>query len=189
MASLLTHALLGATLGHTAKPKEVKSRAFWALAAFCSMIPDIDVIGFRMGIPYGALWGHRGLAHSLLFAAIMALPAAFFSSRELRLRWKPALLLFGITASHGVLDAMTNGGLGVAFFSPVITKRYFLPWRPIAVSPIGIRRLTLAHGIHILWTEAVSVWVPVMILAGGIWLLRKRGMSRSWQCPEYGVED
>src|SRR5215831_7502105 len=43
--------------------------------------------------------------------------------------------LFLATASHGVLDAMTNGGLGVAFFSPFDTTRYFLPWRPIRVSP------------------------------------------------------
>jgi inner membrane protein len=48
--------------------------------------------------------------------------------------------LFLATASHGVLDAMTDGGLGVAFFSPFDNRRYFLPWRPIVVSPISIAR-------------------------------------------------
>jgi len=43
--------------------------------------------------------------------------AAMFRNKD-RSYWKTALLLFGITASHGVLDAMTNGGLGIAFFSP-----------------------------------------------------------------------
>jgi hypothetical protein len=33
---------------------------------------------------------------------------------------------------------MTDGGLGVAFFAPFHNERYFFPWRPIAVSPIGM---------------------------------------------------
>jgi inner membrane protein len=41
-------------------------------------------------------------------------------------------------ASHGLLDAMTDGGRGVALFWPFTARRYFLPWRPIPVAPIGI---------------------------------------------------
>lgn len=190
MATLLTHAFFGATIGQTAKPSDGRCRGFWAVAALCSMLPDVDVVGFRMGVPYSALWGHRGLTHSLLFAAIIALPASFLSGKGHRLRWKPTLLLFAITASHGVLDAMTNGGLGVAFFSPVNTKRYFLPWRPIAVSPIGVHRFLSARGIHVLWTEAVWVWAPVIVLGAGIWLLRRPAKRGGWQAAEYGgVED
>jgi hypothetical protein len=29
-----------------------------------------------------------------------------------------ARVLFVVTASHGILDAMTDGGLGIAFFAP-----------------------------------------------------------------------
>lgn len=36
----------------------------------CAVLPDIDSIGFALGIPYGSLFGHRGLTHSLLFALI-----------------------------------------------------------------------------------------------------------------------
>jgi hypothetical protein len=32
-----------------------------------------------------------------------------------------------VTASHGMLDAMTDGGLGVAFFAPFDNARYFFP--------------------------------------------------------------
>ena len=39
------------------------------------------------------------------------------------------LYLFLSTASHGVLDALTDGGLGVAFFSPFDQTRYFFPFR------------------------------------------------------------
>ena len=38
-------------------------------------------------------------------------------------------------ASHGVLDALTDGGSGVAFLAPFDDTRYFFPWRPIRVSP------------------------------------------------------
>jgi len=43
----------------------------------CSVMPDLDVIGFRFGIRYGDFWGHRGFTHSLLFAALLATPMAF----------------------------------------------------------------------------------------------------------------
>ncbi len=47
------------------------------------------------------------------------------------------LFLFVATISHGILDALTDGGLGVAFFAPFVNTRYFFPWTPIKVSPIG----------------------------------------------------
>ncbi len=173
MATLLTHALLGASLGQAAKPRSLKGAGFWIIAAFCSMLPDIDVIGFRMGVRYGALWGHRGMTHSLFFAAILASLVAFALSRNLRQGTKTGLLLFVIVASHGVLDAMTNGGLGVAFFSPFDTRRYFLPWMPIAVSPIGIGRAFSTRSLHILWTEMVWLWAPIAVLTILLWLVRR----------------
>jgi inner membrane protein len=88
---------------------------------------------------------------------------------------KSGLLLFLITASHGVLDAMTNGGLGVAFFSPFDPTRYFFSWRPIAVSPIGAGRFLSARGMYVLWTELVWLWGPILLLAGGIWAWRRAG--------------
>jgi inner membrane protein len=33
---------------------------------------------------------------------------------------------------------MTDGGRGVALLWPFTVHRYFLPWRPIPVAPIGI---------------------------------------------------
>lgn len=46
-------------------------------------------------------------------------------------------LVFAATASHALLDMLTDGGLGVALFVPVSNARLFFPVRPIAVSPIG----------------------------------------------------
>ena len=36
-----------------------------------SMLPDLDVIAFRLGIPYAAPFGHRGASHSLCAALLV----------------------------------------------------------------------------------------------------------------------
>jgi inner membrane protein len=68
-------------------------------------------------------------------------------------------------ASHGLLDGMTTGGLGVALLAPLSNTRYFFPWRPIAVSPIGIRPFFALHGLGILANEALWVGLPSLALA------------------------
>ena len=117
-----------------------------------------------MGIRYGDLWGHRGMTHSLVFAAVVAALMAFRLPSARGDRWKLILLLFIITASHGVLDAMTDGGLGVAFFSPFNPQRYFLPWTPIHVSPIGASGFFTVRGLDVIKSEIVWVWGPALIL-------------------------
>jgi inner membrane protein len=137
------------------------------LGAICAMAPDVDVFGFQFGIRYGALWGRRGLTHSLTFAFclsvlawLVAMPyVAGFAHRAAL--W---LYLFLASASHGVLDAFTNGGLGVAFFSPFDATRYFFPFHPIEVSPIGARFFS-ERGISVLQSEFLWVWVPSIVFA------------------------
>lgn len=170
MATLLTHAFTGAALADFRGSQKQRKR-WWIIAAVCSMLPDIDVIGFAFGIRYGDLWGHRGFTHSLLFAAAVSLTAAQFMGGQ-PTAWPGkklvmALWLFLITASHGFLDAMTNGGLGVAFFSPFDRHRYFFSWRPIAVSPIGTHGLSSSRMAHILSTELLWVWIPTTL----VWLM------------------
>jgi inner membrane protein len=80
-----------------------------------------------------------------------------------------------VTASHGVLDAMTDGGSGVAFWAPFDDGRYFLPWRPIPVSPIG-RGFFTARGAAVFESELLLVWLPAAIFAGLCgWARRRRG--------------
>ena len=74
-------------------------------------------------------------------------------------------VVFVSTASHGVLDAMTTGGLGVAFFSPFSNRRYFFPWQVIQVAPLGIRRFFSERGIVVLGSELVWIWLPCSALA------------------------
>jgi inner membrane protein len=142
----------------------------------CSVIPDLDVIGFRFGVPYGDFWGHRGFTHSLVFAALLAgaVIATGFRRGAPNLGRLPLFCyLFLATASHGVLDAMTNGGLGVAFFSPLENSRYFFPWRPIRVSPIGVGRFFSQRGYLILQSELLWIWLPAGIFTGLAFMLRR----------------
>jgi len=104
----------------------------WVLGVLCAAAPDLDVLAFRLDIPYGDLLGHRGLSHSLACAALLAgIVARLALAPELRARG--AAYLFLATASHGVLDAFTDGGLGVALLAPFDATRYFAPLRPIQV--------------------------------------------------------
>src|SRR5258708_39722150 len=54
MPTIFTHAVAGASLAQMLAPDSHR-RAVTALAAVTAMLPDADVIGFRLGIPYGDL--------------------------------------------------------------------------------------------------------------------------------------
>lgn len=72
---------------------------------------------------------------------------------------------------------MTDGGLGVAFFAPIDNHRYCLPWTPIRVSPIGVGRFFGARGLAVLQSEFLWIWVPTMVLAVSVIVLRQRSAS------------
>ena len=130
-----------------------------------SILPDADVMGFGYGIPYGSTFGHRGFTHSIVFALIVAAIAAALLRRNRR----TFLFVFVCTMSHGLLDAMTNGGRGVAFFSPFSNHRYFFPWRPIRVSPIAELDLSVVRA-ELLW-----VWLPCVVVGVVGAVARRRG--------------
>ncbi len=161
MASAFSHAVVALAVGKAFQNKELSWREL-SLGALCSVVPDLDVMGFPLGIQYSDMWGHRGLTHSVLFAALLAwiLVALWYRAKPAAAMTGVFLYFFFCTASHGVLDAMTNGGLGVAFFSPFDTTRYFFPVRPILVSPIGVSEFFSAYGARILASEAAWIWLP-----------------------------
>ena len=68
---------------------------------------------------------------------------------------------------------MTDGGLGVAYFAPFSNRRYFLPWRPIPVSPISVARFFDARGLQVLAGEIVWIWLPCAALAAAGRLARR----------------
>lgn len=167
MPTIFTHefaALVGGKIfsGKSEKPK------FYILSALAAIIPDADVIAFRFGIPYGAMLGHRGFSHSILFAPIFAAIIMFAAFREKVFgskEWfKYFAFFFFATLSHGLLDALTNGGLGVGFFIPFDDTRYFFPFRPVEVSPIGISRFLDGSAFHVLASEFLWIWLPLIFV-------------------------
>jgi inner membrane protein len=137
-----------------------------------SVLPDLDVIAFRIGIPYAAEFGHRGFSHSLLFAFVVALLFACFY-RFLQTSFLRALLfLFIAVSSHGVLDTLTNGGLGIALLWPWSEHRYFMPLHPIEVSPLGMSRFLSERGLVVLKSEFLWVWLPAMAATSTMILAR-----------------
>lgn len=175
MASVFTHAFFALALGKLYAAREVPAR-FWLLAALCAVLPDADVIAFGFGISYGDVLGHRGLSHSLLFALFVAcvVVALFFRGEEFKQRRAALVLFFFLaTASHGVLDALTDGGLGVAFFAPFDRARYFFPWRPLVVSPIGAASFFSEWGLAVILSEFVWVWLPSLLVVGVVLAVRR----------------
>ena len=141
MPSVISHAVVSMAAGATFAPREVPNH-FWSLSLVCSMIPDVDSIAFFFGIPYSHVFGHRGFFHSPFFGFFLSLilVSVFFRGIERFSRqwFFYFIFLFLVSASHGLLDAFTNGGLGVALLFPFDMTRYFFPWRPIVVSPVGV---------------------------------------------------
>lgn len=147
-----------------------------------TILPDIDVIGFRFDISYAHLFGHRGFTHSLFFAGFVSAVSAWVLAKYYALKLAPVwLFLFLCLASHGLLDALTNGGHGVAFFSPFSNQRYFFSVQPIEVSTLSISRFFAGQGIKVISSELVWVWLPAMgiFLAGLVWLRLANSKSKA----------
>lgn len=184
MASVFTHAAAAVALGQACRPAKVPAR-FWLLSALCAALPDADVVGFAFGVGYGDELGHRGLSHSLAFAFLLGCVVAWLGFRGMEGslgRRALALYFFAVTASHGVLDALTDGGLGVAFFAPFENSRYFFPVRPVRVSPIGLGAFFSRGGLEVIESELLWVWLPSALLAALATVLRRR------RNPEEGAE-
>ncbi|WP_298518436.1 metal-dependent hydrolase [uncultured Kordia sp.] len=167
MASIFGHALAAYTIGKVAHVK-LNPVKLSLLAIFCAVIPDADVIMFNFGYPYMHPLGHRGFTHSILFAFILAFLIRAIFYRKVNYFSKLGIILFVIfllsTLSHSILDACTNGGRGVGFFIPFENSRYFFPWRPIMVSPLGAGKFFSEWGLRVLQSEALYIGIPAVSL-------------------------
>ena len=128
MPTLIGHSITGLSVStlFLARPY-IKRVGF--LCVICSVIPDLDAIGFCLGIPYEHWLGHRGFSHSILFAVFFALRASLFILDIEKSPKKRGFLLsafFICVVMHDILDAMTNGGLGVSLRSRHSVRRVYL---------------------------------------------------------------
>lgn len=168
MPTIITHAItaIPVNLGIV---KKINTPKIIVLSLLFSLLPDLDGIGYGLGIPYNSLFGHRGFSHSLTFVILGAVLFSFISAPKP----KPGLKIFKILflnfftigVIHILLDAMTTGGLGVALFSPFSNLRFFFPWRPIVVSAILPQYFFSLNGLAVIRFELLYLVIPSVILS------------------------
>jgi inner membrane protein len=168
--TVLTHAVFAAATFSLVAHGRRGARLGAGVAAAISMLPDIDVTWWDL-TSYGAPWGHRGMTHSLAAAAIVGALAAWACRRRVEFPGGTAglfAIFFVSMASHGVMDALTDGGKGVGFFLPFVDERYFLPIRPVPAAPIS-PDFTSPRVWSVIGAEALLFWP----LALGMWSARR----------------
>lgn len=164
MATIFTHPVIALALSPLFR-SVLQSKKVLLTGIILTIVPDFDVVGFRLGIPYEHVLGHRGITHSLFFAVCFSGLVSWFLTRPIKTyTFQVWIYLFLCMASHGVLDALTNGGHGIAFFAPFTNERYFFSLTPIEVSTLNITRFFQGQGISVIKSELVWVWTPCIIV-------------------------
>lgn len=177
MASIITHPAI--PLGfRLAFGRDAVSNRLLLSGVIASVFPDLDSIGYWLGVPYESLLGHRGLSHSLIVAMLAGAAAAYAAPYLRATRGIAFAVVFVSMASHGLLDAFSTGGEGIAFFSPFSNERHFLPWQRIRVSPIGVREFISKRGVVVLASEWKYVWLPILLASLAVYRIRSRGSAR-----------
>lgn len=171
MPTILTHPAIPLAMA-LGLGRNVVSRRLLIAGMAVAVLPDLDVIGFRLGIAYASEFGHRGFSHSLLFAFSVALLGALLYHWLDSTFQRVLGFLFVSMASHSLLDAFTSGGLGVALLWPWSEQRFFAPLQVIKVSPIGLAQFFTPRGAQVIWSEIQWVWLPCVGTAVTFTLLR-----------------
>lgn len=174
MPTIFSHAVFATVTGKSFIEKSF-SVWFWFLTAVCAMIPDADVVGFSFGVKYESMFGHRGFTHSIFFAFLFGGFTALLVHKFLKseLSFAKIFIFFSLaTLTHPLLDMLTNGGLGVALFAPFSNERFFSPWRPIEVSPIGAGFFS-SRGLDVILNEILWVWIPAILILIAAKIIRK----------------
>lgn len=161
MPTIITHALVGYAAARAVAGRYALPRHVAIVATVLPVVPDLDVLL----VPWFGFFhplGHRGFSHSVAFALLLGSLASLACRRAAGTfpggLGGLAMLCVAITASHGVLDAITDGGQGIPFFIPLDGARYFFPLRPIPVSPVGVSKFFWEGGLAVLFWESLLIW-------------------------------
>jgi len=172
MPSLFGHAVAGLALTSAFHGDRLPRRT-WALAATCAMAPDLDWFVSLLNLHRGHVLNHRGAAHSLFGAVVIA--ALVFLAAYRRDQRRPVVWLCLTLAalSHGLLDACTSGGVGVALFMPFSETRWACLWQPGWVAPLPLGREHVYTFLDSLWNEAAWIGLPALVVVGWSRLMRQ----------------
>jgi inner membrane protein len=176
MPTIISHIAIPLAVGFGLGKQKISEHLLCA-GVLASVIPDADVISFKFGIQYASQFGHRGFTHSIFFALFLGL-LAVLAHKKLNCSRLSAFLFVSLCAvSHPLLDALTDGGLGVALFWPYDNTRFFFPWTGIEVSGIG-RGFFSMRSISVLASEFRWIWCPSILLCSFLYFFnRERKLS------------
>ena len=164
------HVAVGLLAGRALKPNTgIRSVGPMLVCAGLALLPDLDYLAVMLGVPDMGPCGHRGATHSLIPPIVMALVAAALAPRFGFPRWRTAIVLGLVVASHPLLDAMTADGRGVPLLWPLSFHRFEIPWRPIPNAPCGLAYVSLT-GLRVCCIEFLQ-FLPVLGLA--LWPSKK----------------
>jgi inner membrane protein len=174
MATPVGHSLVALTicapLQRTSLGRAMSIYWWMLILVLVSLLPDLDVL--LRWLSFSHLLSHRGLTHSLFFALIFTMVITVFCylsgiiHGNIRTLIKVWLVFATVMASHGLMDALTDGGRGVALFSPFSLHRYFFPIRPIPVAWINHAVLFSPYMLHVYAVE-VALFGPFCLAAWG----------------------
>jgi inner membrane protein len=173
MPTIVTHAAIPLAIGVVLGSKRISRRLLLA-GMVASMVPDMDVIAFKLGIEYAHQLGHRGASHSIAFALALGALAALLAPWLQAKRWVTWVFVSIACVSHPLLDMLTTGGLGAALWWPFSDQRLFFPARFIRVSPLTLERFLGPAGLTVIKSEILWVWLPCLALMLAAYALRSR---------------
>lgn len=162
MPSFFGHAVAGYAISsafHRGRPP----RRVWILATACAVAPDLDWFTGFLDVQNRFGLAHRGLFHSLLAAGLLAALAVLLGLDRGRRTLRNGMCIALATFSHGLLDACTFGGTGVAFLQPFSDAHFVAFWQPIFVSPIPLSGRLTDWLLFSLGTEALWIGGPALL--------------------------
>lgn len=138
----ITQGLLGAAVAEAGFGKKLGNRAM-LVGALCGLLPDLDIVSGLFG-PWASMIHHRGITHSVLFAAASAPILGWLAWRATKRSGSHATwshLAWWSVVTHPLLDLFTS--YGTQLLSPFSNKRFALDAIPI-VDPLYSVPLILA---------------------------------------------
>lgn len=177
LATLITHPVVPLAIGMGLGQSIIPRRLLIA-GVLLSVLPDLDVLMPYLGVPWGSVYAHRGLSHSISFAVLVSLLMLFVLQSN-----RMVTFVFSLTVvlSHTMLDALTWGGQGVALYWPFDAQRVQFDSRPIPASPMSITGF-MRWGGYVLRNELKVIWAPLIAGASVSWAIRKWTLPKLYKC-------
>lgn len=174
MPSVITHPAVPLAFGLGLGARVIPKRLLLA-GVVASAVPDIDVYIH----PFWSAIAHRGVTHTLAASLLAGICATLIARALHATHAKAFWFVFLSMLSHPLLDMFTNGGAGIPIFWPVSFERYFWPWTPIEVSPLGLTSFFSERGVEVLESELVWVWAPFFFTYVLLRIVKAKRQTRS----------